>query len=644
MSQPGGRGQSDIRNEREKDPQRLAEAEKQGWHTVKGWRRVAWLVQAGILLAARPVTAQVKFGDFTTSLSGTIAPGYSAEYGNQTSSNHNWALGGAGTMSGSYYSPNFISYNSTFYLNQSRANSDFQSISNASGINVNTSIFGGSRFPGSIGYSEAYNSDGNYDVPGLANYVTHGNSDTFSVNWSEILPKVPNLSASYQRGSSQYSVYGINDEGTNTFDSVNLHSSYRLAGINLGAYYSEGSSHSLIPQITDFEPSTEISSTSNATGVNAARALPMNGSASASFNRSYWSSANLGTTTSGTIDMVNSMASVHPTQKLTFTAGLDYSDNLTGQLLEAVVAAGGAVSGANTSQPSDSFDFLSLLTYAVTPSLQTLVSAERRTQTYLGESYGDNSFTGGVTYLRNIFQGSLNTSLSLTDNIDDQTGDNTLGVSFSENYARKVEGWQVNESFGYAQNVETLLVTYMTSYYNYSLSVRRNWGTFNLSFGAGGSRTALSEQAGTSSDSQSFNGGIGYGRWFSANGSYSKADGQALQTGAGLVSVPVPSPVLPSSLISLYGGNSYSLGLSSMPVKKLILTASYAHSTTNISSGGATSADDNDEFTTLIQYQTRKLSYNSGYARLGQGFGGSGTPAAIVATYYVGVSRWFNIF
>jgi hypothetical protein len=611
---------------------------------VKGWQRVAWLVQAGILLVPRPVTAQVKFGNFSTSLSGTVAPGYTAEYGNQTNSSHNWALAGAGSLTGSYYSPNFLSYNSTFYLNQSRANSDFQSISNSSGINVSTSIFGGSRFPGSVSYSEAYDSEGNYDVPGLANYVTHGNSDTFSVNWSENLVNMPSFSAGYQRGGSQYTVYGIDDEGKNAFESVNLHSSYRLAGFNLGAYYTEGGSHSLVPQLTNDGAPTEIQSGNNATGVNASHVLPMQGTASASFNRSYYSSSYLGSTSSGTIDMLNTTASVHPTAKLSFTSSFNYSDNLTGQLLEAVVAAGGAVAGADTNQSSNSLDFLAVATYTPKPNLQTSISAERRSQTFLGENYGVTSFGGSVTYLRNVLDGTLNASLSLTGNSDDQSGDNTLGLSFSQNYSRQIKGWHVTESFGYAQDVETLLVTYMTSYYNYSANVRRNWGVFNFSAGAGGSHTALTEQAGTTSGSQSFNAGVGFGRWISANGSYSKADGQAIETGAGLVSVPVPSPILSSSLISLYGGDSYSVGFSSTPVKKLILTAAFSRSITNISTGGIASGNDSDEFSTLIQYQTRKLSYNSGYARLGQGFGASGTPAAIVASYYVGVSRWFNVF
>lgn len=140
---------------------------------------------------AWPVAAQIRVGDLSTSVSGTVSTGYTADYGNATSSDHSWAVGGDAALTGSFYNPNFLNFNAAFYLNQSRANSDFQSISNASGLNVAANIFGGSRFPGSISYSKSFDSEGNYAIPGLANYVTHGNSDTFGVNWSESLPDAP---------------------------------------------------------------------------------------------------------------------------------------------------------------------------------------------------------------------------------------------------------------------------------------------------------------------------------------------------------------------------------------------------------------------------------------------------------------------
>jgi len=184
----------------------------------------------------------------------------------------------------------------------------------------------------------------------------------------------------------------------------------------------------------------------------------------------------------------------------------------------------------------------------------------------------------------------------------------------------------------------------MNSFYNYSGTARRRWGKFNFSAGAGAARTALTEQAGAANSSQSYNASFGYGAWINATGSYSKAGGQALATGTGLVPVPVPVPILPSGLVSLFGGDSYSFGLSSSPVKKLILSATYAKALSNTINDTASSTNQNNQFNTLIQYQFRKLNFNSGYARLEQGFSGSGTSPEVISSFYIGVSRWFNFF
>jgi hypothetical protein len=184
----------------------------------------------------------------------------------------------------------------------------------------------------------------------------------------------------------------------------------------------------------------------------------------------------------------------------------------------------------------------------------------------------------------------------------------------------------------------------MNSFYHYSGNVSHRWGQFRVSAGAGGGRTALTQQAGTASSNESFNGSLSYIRWFTATGSYSKSSGQALLTGAGLVPVPVPSPILPSSLVNLYGGDSYSVALSSSPVKGLLFTASYAKSNSNTSSSGVMSTNENDQYNALIQYQVRKLNFTSGYSRLEQGFSSSGMPPEVLSSYYMGVSRWFNFF
>jgi hypothetical protein len=296
------------------------------------------VLQFGLLLLTGTVAAQVRFGEVSSNLNGTIASGYTADYSNMAGSNHNWTVGGAATLSGSFYNPNFISFNVSPYLNQSRANSNFQSISDASGVSVSANLFGGGSFPGSINYSKAYNSDGNFAIPGIANYVTHGNSDTLGATWSENIPDAPSFSAGFQMGNSGYSVYGTNDTGTNKFHSFNLHSGYSLVGFNMGAYYSKGWGQSEIPQILAGTQSTESDSNNSALGFNASHRLPFHGSVSSSFNRSTWDTDYQGSNTTGTLDTINTLASIHPTAKLSFSTSLNYSDNLSGQLIQSIIA------------------------------------------------------------------------------------------------------------------------------------------------------------------------------------------------------------------------------------------------------------------------------------------------------------------
>ena len=605
--------------------------------------RVAWLVQAGILLVAWPAAAQVRFGETSANMNGVLSSGYSATFGNMTGSTHGWNVGGVATLSGSYHSPNFLSFTVSPYLNQSRANSNFQSITNASGVNVSTTIFGGSAFPGSVSYSEAYNSEGNYAIPGISNFVTHGNSNTFGINWNENLPDVPSFSAGFQFGNSSYSVYGTHDDGKNSFRSLNLHSGYRYAGFTMGAYYTNGSGHAVIPQIVSGQR-TQTQSDNSAYGFNISHLLPLRGSFSAGVNRSNWDSSYLGYRSNGTIDTVNAVASVHPTVKLSLSASANYSDNLAGQLAQTIIAAGGVIPGTSSSASSNSLDLQTVAGYTPVQSMQTSAFFERRSQTFLGENYGINSYGGNVTFVHRLLDVTFNGSFNLTANTSDRSGEDTLGFSTNENYSSEILGWKVTGSFGYAQNVQTLLITYMNSYFNYSGSARRNWGYFNVSAGASDSRTALTQQSGTSSSSQSYTASMGYGPWITANGSYSKSSGQALATGAGLVPVPLPSPVLPSGVVSLYGGDSYSVALSSTPVKRLILSAAYAKANSNTNSNTVLSSNSSNQFSSLVQYQYRKLYFTSGYARLEQAFSGSGTQPEVISSYYMGISRWFNFF
>ena len=112
-------------------------------------------------------------------------------------SDHSIVGAGQADLSGFYYNPNFLSFDVQPFYNQSRLNSTFQSLTAASGVTASAKIFGGSHFPGSISYSTTYNSSGNFNVPGLANYTTHGNNDTLAINWGVHLDHLPSLNFSF---------------------------------------------------------------------------------------------------------------------------------------------------------------------------------------------------------------------------------------------------------------------------------------------------------------------------------------------------------------------------------------------------------------------------------------------------------------
>ena len=605
--------------------------------------RDAFCGLAGLLLLGLPAAGQIQVGELSSNLSGVVSAGYSADYGNDIDSSHGLSLGGSATAAGYYYNPNFVSFNLSPYYGQSRANSNFQSISDSSGVNFTSSIFSGSHFPGQISYATAYNSEGQFAVPGLPNYTTHGNSDTFGINWSEFLPGLPTLTASFQRGSNDYSVYGETANGNSDFHSLTLSSNYSIAGFNMGASYNNGVSNSLIPEVFQGEQTGTITTDNSGFGVNVSHSLPLNGNFSSSFYRSDIDTDYLGYTYKGDFDTTFASATMHPTQKLQMSASASYTDNLAGVLFQSLISSGGSVLPTNNLDSSHAWDLNAAASYSVAANLQVQGQVDRRDQSYLGENFGATSYSAGVTYAHSLFGGTFNTALSVIDSMIDGSNQNALGFSTNAIYTRRVGRWFVAGSANYAQNVQTVLVTYMASYYGYSANVRRRWGQFNWNASATVSHTGLTNQPGTDSSSQGYSSTFGYGRWINLTGNYAKSNGIGLITSAGILPVNLP-PLLPQNLITLYGGTSYGFGLSSAPARRLTLAASYAKASSNTSTAGVGSANQFESRNVLMQYQFRKMYLTGGYAQLSQGFSVSGLPPANVSSFYLGVSRWFNFF
>ena len=246
----------------------------------------------------------------------------------------------------------------------------------------------------------------------------------------------------------------------------------------MGAYYTTGGGHSLIPQVVTGQQSTETHSDNSGYGFNAlapiaheaARSRPA--STDPTGTAITWVPAPAEPLTRSTLlrRCTRPEAVILSEREL-----LRQSERTTDPVGRR---RGWVVPGLNSNESSNSLDLHGQLPVTrLLPNLQTSAFVERRTQLFLGENYGVNSYGGSATYSHALLDGTFNATVSVTANTSDQ---NRRGYSGLFDQRRitpdEILGWHVNGSFGYAQNVQTLLVTYMNSFYNYSGNAKAELG------------------------------------------------------------------------------------------------------------------------------------------------------------------------
>ena len=599
-----------------------------------------------LLLLALPAAGQVQVGDnLNLNLSGVMTGGYNGVYGNQINSNHGMNIGGNGTLSGSYYDPNFLSFSLSPYYDQARQSSEFRSLFNGGGFDFSSGIFGGSHFPGSFSYTRSWNSQGTFNMPGLADYTTDGNSQGLNISWSELLPDWPSLMASFSDGNSNYSVIGSNQDGSNSFRNFSLRSGYRVAGFDLTAGYAFGTSNANVPLVAGNQTVEKVTSDNNTFIFSASHQLPMHGSFASSFTRSDINANYFGSSYNGTVDTLNASVGVNPKPRWNASFSTGYTDSLTGSLFQNLLPGGqtGVGGGIYQSQmSSNSLYMMATTSYGLTSNLQLQADAQRRQQSYLGSSYGANMFGGGLAYTTSALGGFLSASFNVADNHVDNISGNSLSFSTNLGFNRPVQLWMLSVDFSYAQNVQTYLITYMSSFYNYSGSARRRFldGRLIWSATAAGSHSVLTDQPNTGNSSQSYSSSLGL-RHITASAAFAKSDGFGL---LGLPGSTPPPGTIPADWLILYGGTSESFSLSGTPVRNLSIGASFSRARSNTSTSGIGSWNKADQINAILNYRVRKIMFTAGYGRILQSFSASGLPPGEVGSYYMGFSRSFNFF
>jgi hypothetical protein len=619
--------------------------------TVNGGRPTRVLVLAGLLMAALAARAQVQVGDnLNMNLNGTLSFGYTADYGNLTASDHGLTAGGNANLTGYYYSPGLATFNIQPFYNQSRSNSSFQSISDASGINANISLFNGTHYPGSISYSKLYNSEGNFAVPGLADYKTHGNSDTLSLGWGVNKPDWPSLAFNYQQGHDNYSIYGSDTNSSSAFRSFTSSANYLLEGFNLNGNFHYSASHLDLPLVTTGQVPETSSSDGTSFSLGAAHRLPFHGNFSAAFSHADVTSNFDGQSGTGSnYDFTVNTASVGmafaPIRNLNLGMNSQYTDNLEGTLYQSILGVNGLVQQNTPGQSSHALDLIGYAGYTMEPIHLTLnVNTDHREQALFGTSLSSDAYTGSATYSNYLWGGTVSATGGVTHNsVSNQPG-GTLGFLSGVNYSRTVGKWNVGGSGNYSRNTQTVLIAYTTSGYGFTASASRLFGRGTTwSAAAAGNKIALNNLPGYGTFSQSYSTTFSL-RWIGVSGAFSKSDGNGLLTGTGVTPTPVPVPVVPSTAIILYGGQAWSVGVGGSPIRGLQITSSYSKARSDTFSSQLASNNRTDQLNARVQYQFRKMYFTAGYARLVQGFSASPTPPAMLGSYYVGITRWFDFF
>ena len=602
-----------------------------------------------LLTLSSGAKAQVQVGDdLRMNLNGTLTAGYEGNYGDQIPSTHGLDFGGTADLSGSYYNPNFLNFTATPYYNQSRADSNFQSLTDSTGLIANVNLFTGSHFPAYASYNYTRNSTGSFGLVGSPNFTTIGSGQGFGIGWSALIPDWPTFSVNYSQGDGTGTIYGTNEESSSSTRTLNVRSSYQAAGWQLNALYTHLNIALKFPSFLSSEVGDNFSDSSgNNIGFSGSHKLPWNGSISLTFNHSNYSGDN-GSTLNQTIGNTNyttnietAVASFHPTVKLGLFVDQSYTDNLNGFLYQSIANAGGGVPIFQNDTNSNSSTLSAGANYTFTKYLYGQGQITYFNQTYFGNTYEGSYLTGTVGYNKRILD-TFTVSATVIESTN-KFADNSLGFIGNLNAFRRFGLWELSGAFSYAQNVQTILVTYTTSYYNYSGNLHRKlgrgmqWtGVFN------GNHSGFSQDVGTINKSNGFSTSLSL-RHIDLNANYIKSSGQALLTSTGIQPLP-PTPGFPPEGLIVYNGSSYGAGITVTPIPRLFISGNYSHAVSDTLSDTTFSNNRTDIFYGQLQYRLRKITVLGGFTKFSQGISAAGVPPGSQYSYFIGVTRWINFF
>jgi hypothetical protein len=465
------------------------------------------------------------------------------------------------------------------------------------------------------------------------------------VGWAELLPGVPPLSVQFSQTVSATTIFGTDDEDHSSSKNLNLFSNYKVDGWYLGTRFTDSWAHTELPDAITDDGTITGDNNSKVFVLNGTHRLPLRGSLGASYTWSDFESHNDGTSSSGNNQTINGTASFSPTPRFSTSFQANYNSNLAGSLEQQLASAGAVSPGVNLGRSSYSIGLGNLDNVVLTKSLSAGFSVGYVQQEVYGRTVTATHFSGILNY--RFFKplwGTMVVYAGVNDQMT-QAGNQGAGLVAGANFSKQWSNLELGASFGYSQDVQTVLATEVTSTYNYTASAQRRVGRRIRWLGNfSGFHTGLGEVRGSSAHAESYSSNIVY-RMYNLGASYSHTDGTSLLTANGLVSAPTNlTPILTGNAILLNTGSAYSFSTTMNPVRRLAFSAGYTKAISDSSGGAAPTFGNSKVFNTFTEYQFRKMVFTAGYTNLKQFVSNSGQPLGNYTNFYVGIQRWFHPF
>ena len=266
-----------------------------------------------------------------------------------------------------------------------------------------------------------------------------------------------------------------------------------------------------------------------------------------------------------------------------------------------------------------------------------------RIRHYQGHESVSTQYGGTLNFQRvnNLF-GFLRFSIGVVDSAT-QDGNTALGLVTNVSAIRKFGKWETSADFNYSQYTQTIFDIATTSNYSYGGLLRRKFnssGHWSASFRE--SRSALTEQEGTDNKSDSFLTNFSWGK-YSLSASYSQANGEAvLGTNGTLTPTPVGSII--SDFFLTFNARSYAAFATTQLFRILTLSGGYTNVSSNAMRSTLNTFNNGNRFNARLSLRMRRFYLVGGFDHAVQESSAvPGGPRA-VNSYYVSLSRWFNVF